>query len=90
MFNSSQGAKLQDALDYNGVIKNFYGISKDLIYRLDVNGEELHDSVEWSRFNRPLLHFNYQLKTSDPVRIMCYEEFAKMQEKVNMHKKSIA
>ena len=79
LFNSSEGSKSEDAFSYTDTLKNIYGVPKDWIHRLDVNGEELHDSVEWSRFNRPLFHFNYQLKTSDPVRIIRYEAIGEMQ-----------
>ena len=89
MFDVSQGAKIEEGLQYTNSLKKEFGISSSLIYRLQINGEDLHDSIEWSRFNRPLLHFNYQLKASDPLRIVAYEEFSKVQDMVNHHKETI-
>lgn len=89
MFDSSQGARIEEALQYTTVLKNHFGISSALIYRMKINGEDAADSIEWSRFNRPLMHFKYQLKTSDPIRIIAYEEIAKVQEVINHHKDTI-
>ena len=45
MFDVSQGAKIEEGLQYTNALKKEFGISSSLIYRLQINGEDLHDSI---------------------------------------------
>ena len=75
MVDVSQGMSLEDALAYTTEIKNNFGIHySSFIDRLSINGEEADEVIDWSQFGRPLLHYNYRLKTSDKIKITTREE----------------
>lgn len=59
------------------------------MYRLAINSEDISDLTVWSRFVRPVLHFKYDIKGSDPIRIIGEEGYTKLQEVINHHKEII-
>ena len=89
MFDGGKGVKLEDALNYTTTLKNEYNINSSLIYRPQINGDDLHDCTDWSQYSRPILNFKYQLRPSDPVRLIAEEEFVKLQDIVDYHKETI-
>ena len=89
MFDAGKGVKIEDALNYTTTLKKEYNINSFLIYRLQINGQDLHDCTDWSQYGRPILNFKYQLKPSDPVRLIAQEEFMKLQDIIDYHKETI-
>lgn len=76
-------------MEYSTYLKNNSTIHTSLMYRLAINGEDTCDLAVWSRFVRPVLHFRYDIKGSDPIRIIGEEGYSKLQEVVNHHKETI-
>jgi hypothetical protein len=67
LFDTKKGKTIQDAFGYTEILKKDYKVDQNLICRVEINSKESLDMTTWSMYARPIFHFSYNLKPSDPV-----------------------